>query len=84
MQVLINGTAHECARAIKGPDYVYLLDESGGVMLACSGISSFEGYSIEGGEWENVETPTEPTQLERIDALEAGVMELAGLIAEVM
>lgn len=51
MTVTAYGQAYPCARAEKGPDYVHLYDEAGCCIASFSGISSFDGYAIEGGAW---------------------------------
>lgn len=45
----------ECAKALKGDDYVHLLDSNGNMIAAFDGISDFSGFSISGGSWA---TPT--------------------------
>jgi hypothetical protein len=64
MKVIIYGEEYQCFRAVKGSDYVELYDDTT-CIAKYSGISSFEGYEIEGGEWE---TP-EPTQEDDINAM---------------
>ncbi len=51
MQVNIYGTTHACAKAVKGKDYVFLYDDNGNEIMACQGISAFDEYTIEDGEW---------------------------------
>lgn len=47
----------ECATALKGIDFVHLLDESGTMIAAFDGVSDFSGFSITGGSWV---TPADP------------------------
>lgn len=41
----------ECAKALKGDDYVHLLDADGNMIAAFDGVSDFSGFSITGGSW---------------------------------
>lgn len=50
MRVIANGEAYECARAVRGEDFITLYDE-GGSTVGFSGISDFSGYAVEDGEW---------------------------------
>ena len=52
----------ECAKAVKGSNFVHLYDEQNNCLLSCEGISSFDGYSISGGDWSEPE-PTEDEML---------------------
>lgn len=44
-----------CDKAIKGENYLHLLDEAGEMKVAFDGIDDFSAFSITGGSW------TEPT-----------------------
>ena len=44
-----------CATAIKGDDYVHLLNEDGEMTVAFDGITNFSDFSIKNGKWT---TPT--------------------------
>lgn len=80
MQVNIYGTTHACAKAVKGKDYVFLYDANGNEIMACQGISSFDGYEIEGGEW-NTPSPTLEDKLrEDVDYLLIAEMTREGLL----
>ena len=46
----------ECAVAIKGSDYIHLLDESGKMVACFDGVSDFSQFTLEGGEY------TDPTE----------------------
>ena len=43
--------SYDCATAIKGSDYIHLLDENGKMITAFDGISSFSGFSLENGSY---------------------------------
>lgn len=58
---------YECAKAVKGADYIHLFDANGNCIASFDGISDFSLFTIDGGEW----TTPEPTQEERIAELEA-------------
>lgn len=45
----------ECATALKGSDYIHLLDADGVMIAAIDGITDFTGFAISDGEWT---TPT--------------------------
>lgn len=42
---------YECSVALKGADYIHLLDEGGYLIAAFDGITSFSGFTISGGSW---------------------------------
>lgn len=50
-KVTFNGNTFNCATAIKGADYVHLLDASGLMIAAFDGVTDFSGFSISDGEW---------------------------------
>ena len=75
MTVFVYGNRRECAKAVKGSDYVRLYDANGACISELLGITSFDGYEIEGGEWE---TP-QPTDKERLAAAEAAIASLMGV-----
>ncbi|HMM30341.1 MAG TPA: hypothetical protein PKB13_01050 [Clostridia bacterium] len=70
MKVITNGTEIQCARAVKGVDYIGLYDASRNLIASFGGITDFSGYIIVGGEWD----VPQPTEKERIDALESAVL----------
>jgi hypothetical protein len=72
MFVTAYGTRYDCARAVKGSDYIRLYDAAGTLIASFDGIADFSGYTIEGGTWE---APL-PTEKERLDALEAAMLEM--------
>lgn len=45
------GVEYSCAKAIKGADYVHLVNEQGKLIVAFDGVSDFSGFSIAGGSW---------------------------------
>ena len=45
------GESYECTTAIKGSNYIHLLDSSGCMIASFDGISDFRGFSISGGTW---------------------------------
>lgn len=45
------GESYECATAIKGDDYIHLLDANGVMIAAFDGVTDFSPFSITGGEW---------------------------------
>lgn len=64
MVMTVYGQKLPCARAEKGADYVRAFDENGVCVFEATKVKSFEGYTLDGGEW----GVTEPTQLDRIEA----------------
>ena len=44
-------TQYPCTTAIKGEDYIHLLDERGRLRTAFDGISDFSDFSITDGDW---------------------------------
>lgn len=42
---------YECAKAVKGDNYIHLLDEAGCITTAFEGIVDFSCFSISGGDW---------------------------------
>lgn len=48
-----------CARAEKGTDFVRAYDENGVCIFAAANVKSFEGYTLDGGEW--IDTAVPPT-----------------------
>ncbi len=45
------GESYECTTAIKGSNYIHLLDSSGCMIASFDGITDFRGFSISGGSW---------------------------------
>ena len=43
------GDSYDCATAIKGPDYIHLLDKNGVMVAAFDNITNFSGFTIENG-----------------------------------
>jgi hypothetical protein len=40
-----------CTTAIKGADYIHLLDDEGTLVASFDGVSDFSKFSITGGSW---------------------------------
>ena len=53
--VTYNNESFTCTTALKGTDYIHLLDSSGAMIVAFDGITDFTGFTISGGSWT---TPT--------------------------
>lgn len=68
-----NGEQIECSKVVKGTDYIHVYDSNNNCFYSFSGISSFDGYSLDGGSF------SEP-EIDDITALQLAVAELAGLI----
>lgn len=49
------GDSYDCAKAIKGADYIHLLDSSGEMIVAFDGITDFTGFTLTNGGYT---TPT--------------------------
>lgn len=49
------GMSFTCATAIKGDDYVHLLDSAGEMIVAFDGVTDFANFAITDGAWK---TPT--------------------------
>ena len=45
------GETYSCEVALKGADFIHLLDENGCMVAAFDGISDFSGFAISGGSW---------------------------------
>ena len=41
------GTTYPCAKALKGADYIHLLDSNGCMIVAFDGIKDFSGFTID-------------------------------------
>lgn len=42
---------YECTTALKGSDYIHLLDSDEGMVASFDGVTDFSGFEISGGEW---------------------------------
>lgn len=51
MTVTVCGVSYSCATALKGSDYVRLLDSAGDCVAAFDGITDFNAFAISGGSW---------------------------------
>ena len=49
------GESYNCATALRGSDYIHLLDSDGTMIAAFDGITNFSGFTIKNGSWT---TPT--------------------------
>lgn len=45
------GDNYECTTALKGKDYIRLLDSAGCMIASFEGITNFSGFTISGGTW---------------------------------
>jgi hypothetical protein len=45
------GENYSCSVALKGANYIHLLDENGKMIAAFDGITNFSGFAISGGSW---------------------------------
>lgn len=45
------GQEYSCSIALKGVDYIHLLNELGQMTVAFDGVSDFSGFSITDGSW---------------------------------
>lgn len=45
------GENYECSVAIKGDDYIHLLDENGMMIAAFDGVTNFSNFMISGANW---------------------------------
>lgn len=46
-----NQTTYECMSAIKGSNYVHLLDANSNLIVAFDGVIDFSDFTIYGGDW---------------------------------
>lgn len=53
--VTYNGTDYRCAKALKGPDYIHLIDDSGLMVASFDKVINFSAFTISEGTWT---TPT--------------------------
>ena len=53
----VYGQEIPCARAEKGADFVRAYDEGGACVFEATKVKSFEGYTLDGGEWGEAVTP---------------------------
>lgn len=57
MVMTVYGQEIPCARAEKGADFVRAYDEGGACVFEATKVKSFEGYTLDGGEWGEAVTP---------------------------
>ncbi len=69
--VTYNNESFTCTTALKGEDYIHLLDASGNMITAFDGVVDFSGFSISDGDW------TSPTD---VDLCSIAVIEDDGTI----
>lgn len=68
LTVTFCGNTYICATALKGPDYVHLVDDAGIMIAAFEGVSDFSGFAIAGGSWTTPKSTDEcPVVLMRED-----------------
>ena len=53
----VYGQEIHCVRAEKGADFVRAYDEGGACVFEATKVKSFEGYTLDGGEWGEAVTP---------------------------
>ena len=53
--------SYACSTAIKGSNYIHLLDESGTLVAAFDGVSDFSKFSIDDGNWASPKIASECT-----------------------
>lgn len=75
------GTEYSCTTAVKGEDYIHLLNEEGQLTTVFDGISDFSDFSITDGDWTTVPqgdiaVPDVRCIFAGTTALESGVSEL--------
>lgn len=56
------GESYECVTALKGADYIHLLDSEGCMVAAFDGVSDFSDFAITGGDW-TIPTPEQDCYL---------------------
>lgn len=49
--VTYNDVSYECTTALKGADYIHLLDADGSCTAAFDGVMDFSAFAISGGDW---------------------------------
>lgn len=76
MRLVAGSTVLECEKVVKGPDYIKVYDSENSVIARFSGISNFDGYSVEGGEFS-------APDLTEIDQIQLALAELAEMITGV-
>lgn len=57
--VLFRGKSYTCAVALKGTDYIHLLDANNKNVAFFDGVSDFTDFTISGGSWTTPATPDE-------------------------
>lgn len=75
MRLIAGSTVLECEKVVKGIDYIKVYDSENTVIATFSGISNFDGYTVEDGEF------SEP-ELTEIDHIQLALAELAEMILE--
>ncbi len=75
--VTIYGEQYQCAKAIKGRDFVQLLDITGTRVAEFSGISDFSGYE---GDWDAPEPTAEDQIRADVDYLLIAELAREGII----
>ena len=57
MKLKVYGQEISCQRAEKGADFVRAYDENGRCVFEAAKVKSFDGYTLDGGEWGKAVTP---------------------------
>lgn len=73
LKLIAYNQAFECSKAVKGADYIKVYDANHLLIAEFSGITNFDGYSLENGEF------SEP-ELTEIDQIQLALTELAELV----
>ena len=71
--VTYNSETFTCTTALKGADFIHLLDASGNMITAFDGVADFSGFYISDGDW------TSPTS---VDLCSVAVIEDDGTVGE--
>ena len=49
--VIYGGVSYSCTKAIKGSDYIHLVDDNGCMVASFDGVTNFNAFTISGGSW---------------------------------
>lgn len=49
--ISFNGVSYTCAKAIKGADYIHLLDDNNELVVSFEGIANFDAFVVSDGTW---------------------------------
>lgn len=71
----------ECARAIKGKDYIKCLDATNGCIAEFSGIMNFDIFSIEEGSWDLPELNQEDLAKIKLEQSNEAIIALMDIVS---